>query len=253
MKFVVYFDTPTPRTGVSTRTYLQEPGSLGYKFDRFATWENWDESQQRHTAQLASLDSRTLQLDTQAQAEELARNFGEAYTRYPGIYSVGYHGLTENGNACKPFRTVIKGNDNISQNLKARFEDFNKLNEAFESFLMPKLISRNDVTVGRECDFTKEELLGEMRYLLENMVEEEETLVMGSLHSMFSMNFRCTGWDKYVESMCVHFTRDAQNGNEKPFHTSLTITALNLWDEKGIQSLVDLAARRAAAGEVEHA
>lgn len=253
MKFVVYFDTPTPRTGESTRTYLQEPGSLGYKFDRFATWENWDDSQQRHTAHLASLDSRTLQLDTQAQAEELARNFGEAYTRYPGIYSVGYHGLTENGNACKPFRTVIKGSMEVDHDLKERFRKFNELNEAFESFLMPKLITRADVEVGRVCDFTKEELLGEMRSVLENLVEEEEALVMGSLNSMFNMNFRCTGWDRFAESFCAHFTRDAQNGNEKPFHTSLTITALNLWDEKGIQSLIDLAARRAAVGEAEHA
>lgn len=253
MKFVVYFDTPTPRTNDTVRTYLQEAGSLGYNHAHGHPWEVWDEASGSPISRLASLDSRVLQLDTQAQAEELARNFGEAYTRYPGIYSVGYHGLTENGNACKPFRTVIKGDNTIGQDLKERFRKFNELNDAFESFLMPKLISRSDVEIGRECDFTKEELLGEMRFVLENLVEEEEVLVMGSLNSMFSMNFRCTGWDTYPESICIHFTRDAQNGNEKPFHTSLTITALNLWDEKGIQSLVDLAARRAAVGEVEHA
>lgn len=250
MKFAVFFDTPIPRANTHHRTYLQQAGSLGYKFDRFATWENWDETQDRTTAPICTLDSRILLLDTPKQADEVARNFGDAYTRYKGIHTVGYHGVTENGNACPPFVTVVHGSEDSQQDVAKRHKHWMDLNKAFNSMLLPKLISRSAAEVGRECDFTYGELFDEAQYIFDNLVEEELDQVMGTLNSMANMNFRVTGWDKYAEAMTIHFTRDPSSENEKPFHTTVTICALNLFNEAGIKQLADLAARREAVGEV---
>lgn len=229
---VIYTDTPS-RDVVPHRVYLQEAGSMG-----MADWY------QGTMGKLNTLDARCLVLPNAKEAEQFARIFADVHTRFGGCQTVGYHGITENGNACPPFKIVKHGDQEMGWTPE-KHEAWLKRNAAWNEMLIPALISRDSVTVAREGDVTPEELLDRITYLTNNLVEEELDEVIGNIQNMERLKFKCTDIDTYPESVTIHYTRELPAF--EPYHCSMTICSLNLFDEKGIKQLKDLAARRELA------
>jgi hypothetical protein len=231
-KCVIYTDTPS-RAELPYRVYLQEAGSLGM------TKPFWLDGQDH--GKLNTLDSRCLVFPNAKAAEEFARAFGDVHTRFSGCQTIGYHGITENGNACPPFKVVKQGDQDMGWTPE-QHEAWQKRMLAWNEMLIPALISRDTVTVPRQGEFTQEELFQRITYLTDNLVEEELNEVVGNIKNMERLAFRCTDIDEYPESVTIHFTRELPAF--EPYHCSMTICSLNLFDEKGIKQLKDLAARR---------
>jgi hypothetical protein len=231
-KCVIYTDTPS-RGEMPYRVYLQEAGSLGM------TKPFWLDGEDH--GKLNTLDSRCLIFPNAKEAITYAEIFANVHTRFGGCQTVGIHGITENGNACPPFKVVKHGNDEMGWT-KEKHEAWQARVDAWNNMLIPALISRSEVEIPRLGDVTPSELLDRITYLTDNLVEEELDEVIGTLQNMDRLEFRCTDIDTYPESATIHYTRDHLPAIE-PYHCSLTICSLNLFDEKGIQQLKDLAAR----------
>lgn len=251
MKYVVYFDTPIPRSGQSVRTYLQQAGSLGYDHDNGFPWEIWNETLGRPECRLCGLGSRVLELDTPKQAKELAERFAEAYTRYKNVYTVGYHGLTENGNACTPFVTVVRGDINVSEDILERHKHYMAIHKGFADMFLPNLVTRGFPTEGRDSEFTREELFQQIGFILDNLVEEELDQVLGTINSMENMGFVVTDIDLGNYEATIHLTRPAVKDREV-YHTCITIVAMNLMTDEDIAALGTVEERARACG-VEYA
>lgn len=235
-KCVIYTDTPS-RGEMPHRVYLQEAGSLGMS-------ENYWQHGENYLGKLNTLDARCLVFPNAKEAEHYARVFADVHTRFSGCQTVGYHGVTENGNACPPFKVVKVGDQEMGWTPE-QHEVWLKRNAAWNTMLIPALISRDQVSVPREGEVTPQELRDRITYLTDNLVEEELAEVIGNIENMERLSFKCTDIDEYPESVTIHYTRKLTNF--EPYHCSMTICSLNLFDEKGIKQLKELAERRETA------
>lgn len=233
-KCVIHLDVPIHGEDMK-RSYLQEHDSLGFSDSISAT--------EMYPRLIGTLDSRVLIFPN----PKAAADFAEVFSRCDGMaipgMAIGYHGITENGNACPPFRIVhrnpvVPGPDAVAKIMSGWEERI----EAKRQMFLPELLTMADVTVGRQGEFSHSEMLDEIRYLTDNMVDEEIAAVMDRLSRFNHDSVVITDIDTYPESANIHYTRTTGDGWQQ--HFSLTICAFNLWDEAGIRQLNNLARRR---------
>ncbi|WDS62083.1 hypothetical protein [Pseudomonas phage D6] len=239
-KCVVYIDTQVRDQGTQ-RSYVNESGSLGMHAPFYEEFS--------HSKKLFSLDSRCIVFPNPKQAEKFARewilvNDGMGFIQ--GRDVIGYHGITENGNACAPFKAIpIERNgptDIVSwtyQNQKQR-----ELFREYRNLGLPPTVHHAVVSVGREKFFDRREVFGELTYLLENMVDEEYGIAVAELEGIHACDWVCTDIDKFDEYAIVHFSQQLPSGIVQ--HRSMQIVALNLVP-------TDILLGMRANGEVEHA
>lgn len=221
-KCVVYIDTVV-RGQDTQRSYINEQGSLGMGFTY------WDEFE--HTKRLFTLDSRCIVFPNPKQAEQFASAWvtaNEQFAFIKGRDVIGYHGITENGNACAPFKAITIKNDApadivewTGRNVKQR-----KLYKAYRQLCLPPTIHHAMVSVGREKFFDKTEVFGEVAYLLENMVDEEYIIAVAELEGIHQTGWHCTDIDKFDEWAIVHFSQKLTD--DRVLHRSMQIIAINL-------------------------
>jgi hypothetical protein len=230
---VVYIATPIRGQQHKSRAYINEAGSLGMH-------ESFYEHE-RHLAPHMTLDSRVIRFPNPKAAEEFAVSYANSFQLRHDRDEVGYHGITENGNACMPFKVVRPAaNDNIPEKLKS-MDKHRKLNAAYSTCFLPYPITIDEVTVGRDGELEWDEMLGRIGRYIENMVEEESDCVHATLKQLETHGFHCTDIDEHEDSVNVHFSMTHPNG--EVINLSATICAFNLWDEKGIALLKDLRKR----------
>jgi len=242
-KCVVYIETQI-RGQHSQRTYLNEHGSLGMHMPF------WDEYE--HSKRLFTLDSRCAIFKNQKEAETFVQNFVQrnaGIALIAGRDVIGYHGITEAGNPCAPFRKLGPKQPTKSELHAARtfLQTWSATMAAYDQLGMPISADVGHVTVGRDGDFDRDEVLGEIDYLLANMVDEELERAHRVLFSFLNFDWRCTAIDKYEGSAIVHFTLI---DGDKTYHHSVQLVAFNLITAE------DIAAMRASISqqfECEHA
>lgn len=219
-KCVVFIETAVRGRGTQ-RSYVNESGSLGMS-------TNWYDHQD-HVTPLYSLDSRCLIFPTPKAAETFALALLKTHSGMAiieGRDKIGYHGITENNNAQPPFKVVnFNGAIDVDTKIK-KISNHRKLWHAYSEMEFIPPIQVANVSVGRDASFDADEMWGEIRYLTENMVEEELVTVASNLESIQRTGWNCTGFDKAHDSAVLHFTKTAQNG--EPQHMSALIVAFNL-------------------------
>ena len=202
MNFAIY---ATKADG--TREYLQAPDNTGEGHDY------WRAGIGSHPGMLYSLDSNISLFPTEQAAKELIEVvLVDRVPRYTVFKRIGYHGVTENGNACRPFheRDFVKSS----------------LNGCKSNPQLPEVVQWHKVTVGREGCLSRELMLRECDYILVTLVEEDMAKVKVALERMYLYKWaQITDIDKYPESVVIHFSAGL-GGHTR--HHSITIYSFNL-------------------------
>ena len=235
MQYAVYIDTPLPRSGGKVLRHYVQTNHPGF-VDIYNPLDGY-----------GKLDSHPILFDTEKSALAFTRAVCESCSDYTGVYTIGYHGLTENGNACRPFATVKRGDVNAITNVAHNYKHYSRMYEAYENFRLPRIATIAASSVIRGYSLTREQLLGELDHLLANMVDEELANAMDKINSLESQHYTCTDVDMYDNHAIVHYVNIDQ---ERPRCVTLTITALNLYDEKAIKELGTMNERIRAEGMI---
>lgn len=233
MQYAVYIDTPIPRSGGKFHRHYVQTNHSGI-VDLYNPLDGY-----------GKLDSHPILFDTEKSVLTFASEFCKSCSDFTGVYTIGYHGVTENGNACRPFCTVYRGQDRVKTNLTAAYNNLCKMEEAYEQFHLPGIARIANSHVERSYTLTREQLMGELDQILANMVDEELINVLSKIESLEKNQYVCTDVDMYEASAVVHYENISVFPTRK---LTLTITALNLYDEAAIKELGSLNERIFAAG-----
>lgn len=236
---VVYIDTPIrSENSMRSRAYVNEFGSLGMH-EHF--WE-----QDRHVTRFNTLDSRVIRFDSPKEAEQFAQGLANSEMMGNARDEIGYHGITENGNACTPFKVVQRAETHADVERKRKsLHKRDELYDAYASCFLPWPINTTQVSTGRVGYITWEDMLAQISRYTDNMVEEELVMVYDGLTRLRAAGFQITAIEEHEEIVNVHASR-ANPHTSDVLHYSATICAFNLWDAAGIAMLKDLRKRNEA-------
>lgn len=193
------------------RDYLQTEESHGYAHDFYY--------HKQHNDNRYGLDSRVSIFPDVKSAQDVIQGylgqFVSVRDKHDAVIRVGYHGITENGNACPPFH--------IEDNNVRRMH---RHPPQYTSCLPDTVSAISPVTVSRLGNLSVELVRKELTYLTDNMVEEE-LLKVESFFRQYSKHwiYQFTDIDKYTDQAIVHFNKGL-GGHTKSF--SVVITAFNL-------------------------
>lgn len=229
MEYVVYVDTSIARIEQVIRSYVQRAGSTG-----LSNPTGWGPMA---IARPCMLDSDVMLFNNQAQAEKFTKDLATTYSDYASPFTFGYHGITESGNACKPFVTVRRASPNVGEDVEARYKHHIALNDAYAEFEgYPHLLSRRTVAVGRDADLTLDDVTALIQPILANLVEEELDQVLAEIDSWVRMGGWFTGVDVSNHTAIIHRTKKTVGGEHR--HSSLAITALNCFTDVQIKEII---------------
>jgi hypothetical protein len=233
---VVYIDTPI-RGEAPRRSYVNEAGSLGM-------WETFYEAD-RHLHRMFTMDSRVIVFASPKEAEHYAQLLANANMVGNSRDTYGYHGITENGNACAPFKVVRTAEpDNIVARMIAAHK-YQVLHEAYSNCFLPWPINVTQVSIGRVGNIEWDDMMGQVSHWLDNMVDEEREQALIGLARLKAAEFQITAIEEHEESVDIHASRASEHTTEI-LHYCATLCAFNLWDAAGIAMLKDLRKRNEA-------
>uniref|UniRef100_A0AB39CCG9 Uncharacterized protein n=1 Tax=Pseudomonas phage RVTF4 TaxID=3236931 RepID=A0AB39CCG9_9VIRU len=228
MQLVAYIEIPTGRDMAPQRWYFQEAESFGMSQPYYEHSE--------HQAPLCALDSRVRIFTKPKQILDLFQAFRGTDPNHR-TSTFGYHGITEAGNACKPFATVHKGEDR--QELFAKIGKQMSEGAAWAKAMgelgipMPWVFS--PVAVGRkDTELDKFEVIGLCQSHIMNQMPEDEEAILTGLAVVSDAGWRFTTVEIHGPCAFVHMSRVVKGKDQ---HASAVITAFNLMDATDIAQM----------------
>lgn len=200
MQYAIYV---TMKNG--NREYLQSPDNVGVGHPHYTSDDP--------TGPLFSLDSNISVFSSEIECLDIINKvMSNALPQYTNYNRIGYHGITENGNACRPFH-------------ERAYHPSTLAGDKTNSYFSP-VTTWATVEVGREGWLSTELMLRECDYILATLVDEDLRAAKLAISRMQLYKYsRITDIDKYPEAVTIHFSAGL-GGHTR--HKSLTIYSFNL-------------------------
>lgn len=233
MQIVAYIETPEIDGSVNRR-YFQ-------KADSFGMWKPFHEAEV-HDDRLCTLDSNVLVFDKVNQAKDFLDNY-ISDDPFHHVASFGYHGITENGNACPPFVTHRAGRDEqeFAANWHKNNIDRRQLAKAEAQLGLPPVAQMHETATIRSCYYD----FGEARAIcapwIENQVGDDQTRIEISLQNLETAGWIITdivpdGWAVTLHLARKRYpTEEYKNNSLTHRSASFTICSFNLMTDEDIR------------------
>lgn len=236
MKLVAYIQTEIGRR------YFQQAGSYGltvdYTLDTLPNSDNFEGT--------CGLGSRVLEFDSHKQVLAFLSGMSPSMDPRMTMAEVGYHGLTENGNACAPFATFNKPmvEKEFAEIWTRGHLQERKYRKALYLLELPPIFEISNVYVGRDKELDIHDVLGFLQHHLVNQVTEDEESIRTALHNMTQAGWTFTDVDTSGYTAFVHASRkkyptesEIRSDREGYRHVAVMINCLNLMEPEDIQQL----------------